>query len=271
MQKIRPQFALTILLASAAVFYAVFIARTAFRVDGRSFFTLVDDAMISMRYAQHLADGHGLVWNIGEAPIQGFTNPGWVLLLALLHLVRVPQNSISLAVMMVSAAILLGNTFVVQRICWAIAPTGRVAPLLAAAITAFYFPLVFWSLRGMEVGLLVLLVNLAVLAALQVKSHAAGPAVCLGLLLSVAVLVRLDAVVQAVAILAYVLVFKRAERTPAWLSASIVVMTLIAILLFQRAYFGNMLPNTYYQKLAGGALDERLKHGDTGFPAVRPA
>ena len=32
---------------------------------------LFEDAMISMRYARHLAAGHGLVWNIGEAPIEG--------------------------------------------------------------------------------------------------------------------------------------------------------------------------------------------------------
>lgn len=42
-----------------------------------------DDAFISFRYARHLATGHGLVWNIGEAPIQGFTNPLWTLLIAL--------------------------------------------------------------------------------------------------------------------------------------------------------------------------------------------
>ena len=92
MQRTRPQLALTILLVASAAFYAVFIARTSFRVDGRPFFTLVDDAMISMRYAQHLAQGQGLVWNIGEAPIQGFTNPGWMLVMALLHVVRFPAE-----------------------------------------------------------------------------------------------------------------------------------------------------------------------------------
>jgi arabinofuranosyltransferase len=260
MHKDRSQLALTILLAAAAAFYTVFIARTSFRVDGRFFFTLVDDAMISMRYAQHLAAGHGLVWNIGEAPIEGFTNPGWVLLMALLHTFRVPQDSISLAVMLISAAILIANAVVVHRICLELVPTGHVAPVLAATITAFYFPLVFWSLRGMEVGLLVLLVDLAVLAALQFRPDLPSAAVGLGLLLSAALLVRLDAIIQAAVILAYVIAFKGSLRQ-GWLCASIVAMTLIAILLLQDAYFGNMLPNTYYQKMAGGAIDERLKRG----------
>ena len=40
-----------------------------------------DDAFISFRYALHLAEGHGLVWNIGE-PIEGYTNFLWVLVIA---------------------------------------------------------------------------------------------------------------------------------------------------------------------------------------------
>ncbi len=35
---------------------------------------IFDDAFISYRYARNLADGFGLVWNLGEAPVEGFTN-----------------------------------------------------------------------------------------------------------------------------------------------------------------------------------------------------
>src|SRR3984957_10935204 len=42
-----------------------------------------DDAFISFRYAQHLARGQGLTWNVGEPPIQGFSNLLWTLLLAM--------------------------------------------------------------------------------------------------------------------------------------------------------------------------------------------
>lgn len=33
-----------------------------------------EDAAMIMRYAQHLANGHGIVWNIGEAPVDGATD-----------------------------------------------------------------------------------------------------------------------------------------------------------------------------------------------------
>ena len=44
---------------------------------------LFDDAMISMRYARNLAEGHGLVFNAGEY-VQGFSNPLMTLLMAAL-------------------------------------------------------------------------------------------------------------------------------------------------------------------------------------------
>ena len=42
---------------------------------------LCDDAFISFRYAQHLSEGQGLVWNRGER-VEGYTNFLWVLLMA---------------------------------------------------------------------------------------------------------------------------------------------------------------------------------------------
>jgi hypothetical protein len=44
---------------------------------------LLDDAFITFRYSQHLAGGQGIVWNIGEAPIQGYTNFLFMILVSL--------------------------------------------------------------------------------------------------------------------------------------------------------------------------------------------
>ena len=70
------------LLLAALLLYVVYIARNAFRIKDETYFSLFDDAMISMRYAQSLAEGHGLVWNPGEAPVEGYTNFLWTLVMA---------------------------------------------------------------------------------------------------------------------------------------------------------------------------------------------
>lgn len=44
---------------------------------------IYDDAYISYRYAVNLANGRGLVWNVGDAPTQGYTNFLFVVLIAL--------------------------------------------------------------------------------------------------------------------------------------------------------------------------------------------
>ena len=38
-----------------------------------------DDAYISLRYARHLVAGEGLRWNVGEAPVEGYSNFSFVL------------------------------------------------------------------------------------------------------------------------------------------------------------------------------------------------
>lgn len=40
----------------------------------------IDDMYIPLRYASHWADGYGLVWNIGELPVEGYSNFSFVVL-----------------------------------------------------------------------------------------------------------------------------------------------------------------------------------------------
>ena len=64
------------------------------------YFTLFDDAMISMRYARNLSESHGLLWNAGQAPVEGYTNFLWTLWMACLHLLPIASSKISLMVML---------------------------------------------------------------------------------------------------------------------------------------------------------------------------
>jgi hypothetical protein len=253
---------LNYILAAAAIFYLAFIVGTSFIDKNERYFTLVDDAMISMRYAQHLAQGHGLTWNIGEAPVEGFTNLGWTLYLALLHLFSIPVSKISLAVMLTSATILIVNIYTVHKITEALFPESKYAPDLAALTTAFYFPLVFWSLRGMEVGLLTLLINISLLGAITHLPKGAVPeknkTAIVSILLAIAVIIRIDAFISAMVITIYL--FTKNKRD-AIIPAISITVTILAILWFQKIYFGDFLPTTYYQKVTGFPTLERIKHG----------
>ena len=143
--------------AAALAFYAVFILRTSFVIEGTRYFVLFEDAMISMRYARHLADGHGFVWNIGEAPIEGFTNLLWVIWMAFAHELGLSEPKISLFIMLSGVAILLTTGMLAARIAKQVSSSPWV-PVAVLAATLFDYPLVFWTLRGMEVGALTVFV-----------------------------------------------------------------------------------------------------------------
>ena len=242
----------TILIVSA-IFYLIIIIGTSFDIKGERYFTLVDDATISMRYARNLAQGHGLVWNIGEPPVEGFTNLGWTLYLAFLHFFPFPASKISLAVMLTSLVILLANIHTISKIAEALQPDSKYTSTLAAIVTAFYFPLVFWSLRGMEVGLLTWLISLAILFSLTEKRP-----VFIGILFAAAILVRVDAIVSIAPIALYLLL---KNKRNAIIPIAIAAIALLTVFYFQKIYFGDFLPATYYQKMTGFTALERIRHG----------
>lgn len=49
-----------------------------------AYFTIspAEDAFILFRYAENLAGGHGIVWNVGQDPVEGATSFLWVIILA---------------------------------------------------------------------------------------------------------------------------------------------------------------------------------------------
>lgn len=261
-QQKRETIYLGFILFFALLFYTVFIYRTRFSINGETYFTLIDDAMISMRYAKNFSNGFGLVWNVGKPPVEGFTNLGWTLFMALLHSIPIPESKISLLVMFTSAFLLLGNVYLAFKISKIINPLSENAPIIAAIITAFYYPLVFWSLRGMEVGVATFLVYILVLLAINPSEPInAKRALSLGSIMFLAILVRFDVVLQVTLVLGYIL-YEQIKRKAGFISISPILLFylagIIGISLFQYHYFGSVFPNTYYLKVVGTSLYERL-------------
>jgi hypothetical protein len=263
-----------LILFAASVFYLLFILRTGFTVYGERYYTLFDDAMISMRYAQNLAAGHGLVWNPGEVPpVEGYTNLLWTLWMAAIHLLPLPLSKTSLVVMASGALVLLAQL-------WVVAATARIltgirrswAGLFAVFLTAFSFPLIYWTLRGMEVGFLALLASAGTLLAFRLQEERRPAFLCgLALCLAALVLTRDDAITIAGVLVAYVVLtapgWRSRAGTAAVLGAAVVVPKAIH-LAFRWSFYGDVLPNTYYLKLGGSTLADRIGRGALTFGSV---
>ncbi|UCE93520.1 MAG: hypothetical protein JSV73_12090, partial [Flavobacteriaceae bacterium] len=258
------------ILFSALIFYSSFIIRSSFYVNNIRFFTLIEDAMISMRYAKHLANGFGLVWNIGEQPIQGFTNLGWTVYMAALHKLPVPESKISLLVMITGGFILIGVACSSYILCKKIDPNSVAAPMIVLLVTGFYYPLVFWSLRGMEVGLLTLLILvLANLVIRPSKPLGFNKSWFIGIIIFVTILVRFDSIFQVFLIVLFVFYgtfdWIKGNLFPKSLILIFFILSILSVLLFQLTYFGSLLPNTYYLKVEGVSLAQRVNVGFQAF------
>lgn len=243
------------------LYAGLFILGTSVVIDGVRYFTLFDDAMISMRYAANAAHHGGLVWNPGGERVEGFTNPLWVAYMALFHLLPISSAKTSLFIQLSGALLVVLNLVYVKRIADRIsAGAGLVAPP-AVVLTAFYFPLNYWSLQGTEVGVLTLLVTASVFLALESLSSPRRP-IGLYFVLGVATLVRIDMAVPAVCVLAVSAYFRRARRWPHLLAGLGIVALFLGLQTALRLhYYHEPLPNTYYLKMTGFPALFRMSRG----------
>jgi len=257
----KTKIVFALVLAAYAVYAGAFIFQTSFVVDGVRHYCLFDDAMISMRYARNLAEGHGPVWNAAEGRVEGYTNPLWVAYMALLHFVPVHPSKVSLLVQITGATCLLGNLFFVRKIALCLAGGSNWVWLAAVVLTAFYLPLNNWALQGMEVGLATLLISASVWMAVQCLRHQRF-STWLYLLLAIGVLVRMDLLVPAAILCGVLTLADKRHRHRHWLAGLIALGTALAIqTVFRLVYYGDLLPNTYYLKMTGYPVLLRICRG----------
>ncbi len=261
----RAWFAL--ILVAYAFYAGAFIFKTSVVVPQSSYvpqtkryFVLFDDMMISMRYARHLAEGQGLVWNPHGPRVEGFTNPLWVGYMAIFHVLGVDEALTSLC-LQVSGALFILLTLIAAR---------RLADLLtgdpwvgvgAAIFTGFYLPLNTWSLQGTEVSILVLLLTVTAwwtLRLLRARRFSAGPYLLLGL----TTWIRPDVAVPFGALMLFLALQDRPHRLRHLIIAPLILAAFLGPqFLWRRWYFGEWLPNTYTLKMAGYPLIKRITHG----------
>lgn len=211
-----------------------------------------DDAYISFRYSRHLAEGHGLVFNIGEAPpVEGYSNLLWVLLLS-------PASALGLPLELCANLLSLGAGAVLAG--WVTRRAGPGAGLLMALSPA----LALWGSSGLET----MPFALALFATFErARAQAAASAALCAI---AALLLRLDGIAFGLLALALGnLAHPRRMLAP----AAGVLAAFGVLLAWRLGYYGEWLPNTAFAKSELSALT--LERGGKyllsfllSFPAV---
>lgn len=261
-------------MAVAVAFCWLFMLRTqAIGLDGAPVVTLFDDGMISMRYAHMLVQGHGLVWNPGEA-VEGYTNPLWTLIMAAVIATTGPMAAPGVVILLGGLCAGL-SSLLAFMLGWHVAVRAglgsrwvRGAAGMAGAFVLLYYPYLYWSFGGMEVGPLAVLA-LALMLLLHTHWNTPLPpraAWLCGLLAVLAYGLRPDAVLLVgIPLAARVLVALQARDTASlqrlMLVAAGCALLIAAHLLGRHSFYGAWVPNTYVLKMEGWVLAERLAAG----------
>jgi arabinofuranosyltransferase len=227
------------------------VLKTSNEMAGSRYFVLPDDGMISMRFARNLASRLGLVWNEGEH-VQGFTNPAWTLIMALVHWVGVPQRLASLPMQLTSLGLdLLTAVYIWWRVSKRTGPDwgiGAAAAYLASSCA------VCWAISGWETSAIALGWALALDPVLDGKTRASDPWRSL-LVAGLTVLFRPDAALLLGALALYwISTVDRTERGRLILAVTLAAAPALALAIFQRGYYGSWIPNTATLKRSAGIL-----------------
>jgi hypothetical protein len=247
------------IILAYVIYGAGFIWRSSFVVHDTRYFVLFDDAMVSMRYARHLADGQGLVWNAGGPRVEGFSNPLWVGYMALVH--RLPVSTAKVSSLIQATGLLLMVLILVTtaQLAAHLSHGSRLAAGAAVLLTAFSLSLNTWALGGMEVSALGALILLAAWLAVRDPVH---PSIWSLALLGLGTWIRIDVIVPLIVMVAWAAWFDRERRSRLLLVGTGLALTMLGLQTALRWwYYGELLPNTYYLKVAGYPPGLRIGHG----------
>ncbi|HXI04218.1 MAG TPA: hypothetical protein VNI57_13680, partial [Candidatus Saccharimonadales bacterium] len=226
---------------------------------------LIDDACISFRYARNLAEGAGLVFNVGER-VEGYTNFLWTLILAAATRLGLDPAPVAEVAGILSSLILLAILYRWGRECG----LGRTWALVAPGMLAVNRTYAAWATGGLETRFFTLLL---VASAWRLHAEArtmgeAGSDEAPGpsdpttgfpfsaLLLALACLTRPEGLLAAaVAGAGYLIACVRSGRSASWVRFAIwsvlIVVPGAAHVVWRRTYYGEWLPNSFYAKVPG--------------------
>ena len=215
-----------------------------------------DDALITSRYAVHIAGGHGYVWNIVEPQrVEGSTSIAWTLLQAAAVRLRADPVWFAHLLGLASGALVLVAVYLGA---WHTLGLGPVWALAGVAFLAAQRQFVLWSVSGMETSAAAFIVLAATLQLLREAAaddagqhRALGRGLASGLLFFLGSLLRPETpLLHLAAGIGIVATHRRRGVLRLVLASGLVHAAGLVLLTGWRiAYFGQPLPNPFYVKV----------------------
>jgi hypothetical protein len=221
---------------------------------------LVDDAAITFDYARNVAQGYGPVLQPGAAPVEGYSNTLWLVLLVFGRWLGLFDHGLLLGIpdyvgypKLLAVLFCAGTLVAFHQMAAVLVRRAWIVTLGAGVLLACIPSYVAWSFSGLENSLYAFLVT--AIAAVTVRAigngrmHGVAPAVTVGLLAFGAALTRPDGMIFAVSFPLVALLLMKRSSIRATLVAVLMSLASFAIpfglfLLWRHAEFGRYVSNT---------------------------
>lgn len=225
---------------------------------------MMDDAAITFAYSRNLADGFGPVLQPGAEPVEGFSNPTWMALLALGKVFGLFDTGTIFGIpdyilfpkglALLCCAAILALVYVAAK---RVSTRPALVTLIAGAALAVNSSFVIWCFSGLENSVYALSVTaLAVVILCAVNSGTlwtAKVAASTGVLAALAGLSRPDGVIYAAAFPIVIALFTRrggfgSSARAVLVSAAGFLVPFGGYLVFRWLEYGRLVPNTAVAK-----------------------
>jgi len=243
---------------SAWLLGGTLVAAIALYLHARWYGFVCDDAYISLRYARNFAQHGVLEYNLGER-VEGYTNFLYVLLAGVLWKLGLETAGVVTALGVVALVLLVGGCAATAWLTstaglrrrepwWLVAPTLLVAASSSVAA---------WLFSGLETILFsgFLVVGTALSARSTSRASARWMPAVAGACLGLATLTRPEGIAYVGLAASLVALNARGTWKERGLRAGLVLLGAFVLvgphLLFRRAYYGELVPNTYFLKTSG--------------------
>ena len=219
---------------------------------------IAEDAFIGFRFAEHFAEGNGLLWNIGEPPVEGYTNFLWIIICSVAILTGINLIAFVQITGIVFSIIIL---IYIYYFCSKLLEFDSYSSLIAAAFLALSGPFATWAVSGMETNLFALLVAAGCYHELSYWKFRHKTSLVLSLSFCfLSALTRPEGLVIFIILFALHLYRSVRDKKPkeifnyAVLAFTIFVIPFSIYFIWRVSYFGYLFPLTYYAKTGGGIL-----------------
>jgi hypothetical protein len=214
-----------------------------------------DDAFISFRYASNFFHGHGLLWNIAEKPVEGYTNFLWTLLMSIAFSLNADPVIFS---QITGLICFLGTIFFTYRLSFFIMHSTFYAMLVILVLGTNY-TFSAYATGGLETQLqtfLFICITYLTLTIAKSKNWQFVNLLLLSFVSALALLTRLDSSLPIAVLFLYLgfLILQDSHSIKFIISRFFTLVLPCAVIVgtwigWKLWFYGTILPNTFHAKI----------------------